>query len=161
METIFINKKNSKTNELNKLAINLLNITNLQRLDFTSFNKHVAFQNLFIYYAWENGKQQYRNRKLEKTNLNCLAFWLSVRYSRLCQVYPNKIFCVILYHKLVHSKLMDNHALKKINYVYQLNVEQINWVFSLVFFNLQHWFWWYYYYIYVSNWWTVTNRTRN
>ena len=74
METIFINKKNSKTNELDKLAINLLNITNLQRLDFRSFTKHVAFQNLFIHYAWKNGKQQYRKKKLEKTNLNCLAF---------------------------------------------------------------------------------------
>ena len=39
METIFMNKRNSKTNEPHKLRLNLL-----QRLDLKSSNKHVALQ---------------------------------------------------------------------------------------------------------------------
>ena len=45
METIFIKTKNSKTNEAPKFVFNLL-----QRLDLRSLNKHIALQNLFIYY---------------------------------------------------------------------------------------------------------------
>ena len=46
METIFINTENSKTNEPRKFVLNML-----QRLDLRSLNKHVALQNLPIYYV--------------------------------------------------------------------------------------------------------------
>ena len=49
METIFMNIKNSKTNESHKFALNLS-----QRLDLRNLNKHVALQNLSAYYQWKN-----------------------------------------------------------------------------------------------------------
>ena len=59
METIW-NAKNSKTNERHKYVLNLSH-----RLDLKSSNKHVAFQNLSIYYTWKNIRQQYKNNKLK------------------------------------------------------------------------------------------------
>ena len=56
METIFMNKENSKTNEPHKFVFNLS-----QRLDLRSSNKHVALQNLSIYYTLKNIRKQYRN----------------------------------------------------------------------------------------------------
>ena len=47
METIFINTENSKTNEPHKFVLNLS-----QRLDLKCVDKHVAFQDLSIYYTW-------------------------------------------------------------------------------------------------------------
>ena len=46
METIYINTEKSKTNEPHKSVLNLS-----QRLDLRSSNKHVALQNLSIYYT--------------------------------------------------------------------------------------------------------------
>ena len=60
METIFMNTKNSKTNEPQKFVLNLS-----QRLDLRSLNKHVTLQNLSIYYTWKNIRQQYKNNKLK------------------------------------------------------------------------------------------------
>ena len=52
METIFMNIENSKTNKTHKFVLNLTQI-----LDLRSSNKHVAFQNLLIYYTRKNIKQ--------------------------------------------------------------------------------------------------------
>ena len=60
METIFMNTENSKTNETLKFVFNLS-----QRLDLRSLNKHVALQNVFIYYTWKNIRKQYKNNKLK------------------------------------------------------------------------------------------------
>ena len=60
METIFMNTENSKTNERNKFVLNLS-----QRLHLKSSNKHVALQNLSIYYTWKNTRKQYKNNKLK------------------------------------------------------------------------------------------------
>ena len=60
METVFMNSKNSKTNESQKCVINLT-----QRLDLISSDKHVALQNLSIYYTWKNTRQSYSNNKLK------------------------------------------------------------------------------------------------
>ena len=46
METIFMNTGNRKMNERYKFVLNLS-----QRLDLRSSNKHVAPQNLSIYYT--------------------------------------------------------------------------------------------------------------
>ena len=47
-----MNRENSKTNEPHKLVLNLS-----QRLNLRSSNKHVALQNLSIYYTWKNIKK--------------------------------------------------------------------------------------------------------
>ena len=60
METIFFNTENSKMNEPQKSVLNLS-----QRLDLRSSNKHVALQNLSIYYTWKNIKKQYKNNELK------------------------------------------------------------------------------------------------
>ena len=49
MKTIFMNIKNSKTNERYKFDLNLS-----QRLDLRCSNKHVVLQSLSIYYTWKN-----------------------------------------------------------------------------------------------------------
>ena len=59
METIFMNKENSETNEPHKFLLNLS-----QSLNLRSSNKHVALQNLFFYYTWKNIRKQYKNKKI-------------------------------------------------------------------------------------------------
>ena len=60
METIFMNRENSKTNESYKFVLNLS-----QRLDLRSSDKLVALQNLSIQYTWKNIRKQYNNNKLK------------------------------------------------------------------------------------------------
>ena len=60
METIFVNTKNSKTNDLRKFVFNLSQILYLRKS-----NKHVTLQNLSIYYTRKNVRQQYENNKLK------------------------------------------------------------------------------------------------
>ena len=55
MEKIFMKTENSKTSETHKFVLNLL-----QNLDLISSNKHVALQNLSIYYTWKNIRQHYK-----------------------------------------------------------------------------------------------------
>ena len=54
-----MNTKNSKTNESHKFVLNLS-----QRLGSISSNKHVALQNLSLYYTWKNIRKQYKTKKL-------------------------------------------------------------------------------------------------
>ena len=51
MDTIFMNSENSKTSDLHRLLLNLLDKINLKRSD-----KYVALSNLSIYYTWKNIK---------------------------------------------------------------------------------------------------------
>ena len=60
METIFMNTRNSKTNDLHKFVLNLS-----QRLNLISSVKHVLVQNLSIYYTWKNIRKQYKHNKLK------------------------------------------------------------------------------------------------
>ena len=53
-----INMESSKTNEPQKLVLNLS-----QRLDLRRSNKHVALKNLSTYYTWKNIRKQYKNNK--------------------------------------------------------------------------------------------------
>ena len=57
---MFLNMKNSKTNESYKFVVNLT-----QRLDVRSSNKHVALQNVSIHYMWKNLRKQLKNNKLK------------------------------------------------------------------------------------------------
>ena len=60
METTFMNTENSKTNEPHKFVLNVT-----QRLDLWSSDKHVALQNLSIYYTLKNIRKQHKNNKLK------------------------------------------------------------------------------------------------
>ena len=60
METIFMNTESSKMNEPHKFVLNLS-----QRLDLRSSAKHVALQNLSIYYKRKNVRKQYKSNKLK------------------------------------------------------------------------------------------------
>ena len=55
-----MNTENSKTNEPHKFVLHLS-----QRLDLRSLNKHVAFENLSIYYTWKNIRKEYKSNKLK------------------------------------------------------------------------------------------------
>ena len=50
--------EHSKTNEPHTFFLNLS-----QKLDLRSSNKHIALQNLSIYYTWKNIGKQYKNNK--------------------------------------------------------------------------------------------------
>ena len=52
--------ENSKTNVPHKFVLNLS-----QNLGLGSSNKHVALENLSIYYMWKNIRKQYKNNKLK------------------------------------------------------------------------------------------------
>ena len=52
MEIIFTNTIYKKTNHTHKFVLNLF-----------IPNKHVALQNLSIYYTWNNIRKQYKNKK--------------------------------------------------------------------------------------------------
>ena len=58
---ILMSTENSKTNEPHKFVLSLS-----RRLDFRSSDKHVALQNLSIYYTWKNIRKHYKNNKLKK-----------------------------------------------------------------------------------------------
>ena len=60
METIFMNRENSKTNKPHKFVLNLS-----QRLDLRSSDKHVALQNSSIYYTRKNIRKQYKSNKFK------------------------------------------------------------------------------------------------
>ena len=60
MEKIFMNMESNKTSEPHKSVLNLL-----QRLDLTSSTKHVALQNIPIYYTWKNIRKHNKNNKLK------------------------------------------------------------------------------------------------
>ena len=63
METIFMNTENIRANKPHKFVLNLS-----QRLDLRSSDKHVALENLYIYYMWKNIRKQYKNNKLKITS---------------------------------------------------------------------------------------------
>ena len=56
MNTIFLNSKNSKTSDPNRLLLNLADKINLKRSD-----KYVALSNLNMYYTWKNIKKPHKN----------------------------------------------------------------------------------------------------
>ena len=49
--------ENSKMSKSNRFVLNLSQI-----LDLKSSNKHVALQNLSIYYTWKNIRKQYKKK---------------------------------------------------------------------------------------------------
>ena len=60
MDTIFLNRENSRTSEYHVLALKLADILDLRR-----GQKSVALSNLTIYYTWKNIKSSYKNNKFK------------------------------------------------------------------------------------------------
>ena len=60
METIFMNKENSKTSELQRFILDLTDKRNLKNP-----KKNMALANLSIYYTWKNIKSEYNNNKFK------------------------------------------------------------------------------------------------
>ena len=60
METIFMNTKNSKTNEPHRFKLDLTDKLNLKNP-----NKNMALANLSMYYTWKNIKTEYNNNKFK------------------------------------------------------------------------------------------------
>ena len=60
METIFMNTKNSKTNEPQRFRLSLADKINLKNP-----NKNIALGNLSICYTWKNVKSTYNNNKFK------------------------------------------------------------------------------------------------
>ena len=67
MDTIFMNSKNSKTSDPQRLLLNLTDKTDLRKED-----KYITLSNVSIYYAWKNIKTSYKiNRfKISPPTLN-------------------------------------------------------------------------------------------
>ena len=62
METIFMNSKNSKTDEKHRFVLNLS-----ERINLKNPQKQIALSNLSIYYTWKNIKKEYKNGKFKIT----------------------------------------------------------------------------------------------
>ena len=60
METLFMNSKNSNTNESHRFKYDLID-----KLDLKNPNKNMALGNLSIYYTWKNVKSTYNNNKFK------------------------------------------------------------------------------------------------
>ena len=52
MNTMFLNSRNSKTSDPNRLLLNLTDKTDLRRKD-----EYIALSSLSIYYTWKNIKK--------------------------------------------------------------------------------------------------------
>ena len=59
METIFINTKNSKTNEPNRFGLCFTDKLNLKN------NKTISLANLSIYFTWQNVRSWFNNNKFK------------------------------------------------------------------------------------------------
>ena len=62
MDTIFMNSKNSKTDEPNKFRLYLTDKINLKNK-----NKTITLVNTSAYYTWKNVKEEYNNNKFKIT----------------------------------------------------------------------------------------------
>ena len=60
METIFMNTENSKTDEPQRFATDLIDKCNLKNP-----KKNMALANLSIHYTWKNIKSEYNNNKFK------------------------------------------------------------------------------------------------
>ena len=60
MDTVFMNSKNSKASDPNRLLLNFS-----EKIHLKSSDKYVALSNLSIYYAWKNIKKSYKNNNFK------------------------------------------------------------------------------------------------
>ena len=121
MRTIFINTENSRMNEPRKFLLNLL-----QRLDLRRSNKHVALQNVSVYYNCKNIRQQYKKKLRIIAPTWSDEFYItrlvlfSVRYSRLHWVHHWKS-TNYLFH--IHINRNKNRLVFKVTDGYKLELK--------------------------------------
>ena len=60
MDAIFMNSKNGKISDSQRILLSLTD-----KIDLRRRNNYVALSNLSIYYTWKNIKQSYRNNKFK------------------------------------------------------------------------------------------------
>ena len=60
MNTMFMNSEDSKTSDLHRLSLNLMDKIYLRRKD-----QYIALSNLSIYYTWTNIKRSYKTIRLQ------------------------------------------------------------------------------------------------
>ena len=58
MDATFMNSKNGKISDPDRLLLNLTD-----KIDLRRRNNYVALSNLRIYYTWKNIKKSYKNNK--------------------------------------------------------------------------------------------------
>ena len=105
MEIIFTNTIYKKTNHTHKFVLNLF-----------IPNKHVALQNLSIYYTWNNIRKQYKNKKPK-----IIAPWHDEFYSQDGSYY---IILHILLKSLKHYiNRINNRLVFKIKDGYRLELQ--------------------------------------
>ena len=119
-----MNTENSKTtNEPHKFVLNFS-----QTLDIRSSNKHVALQNLSIYYTWKNTRQQYKGNKLEiivptwndESELPDRCYSVSIIHDYIEYIIKN--------HETLTSVLPIHVYINRINNVETTSVENERWV---------------------------------
>ena len=93
-----MNSGSSKTPDLHRLLLNLLDKINLKRSD-----RYVALSNLSIYYTWKNIKKSYKKNKfkISAPAWNEELELPDTRYSRLFSIYLKK-----------HETVTDNLSIK-------------------------------------------------
>ena len=100
-----------------------------RRLDLRSSNKHVALQNLSIYYTWENKRKQYKNNKLKiiaptwndefelpddsyfPSDIQDYIEHIIKKYETLSAIHPIHVYVNIINNRLVF-KTRDRHKLE-------------------------------------------------
>ena len=102
--------ENSEMNEPHKFVLNLS-----ERLDLNSLNKHVALQNLSIYYMWKNIKKQYDNNKPKIIVLTWNDEFESPDGSFSMSDIKDYIKYIIKYHEILTSVPPIHACINRIN----------------------------------------------
>ena len=123
-----MNMENSKTNEPHKFVFNVS-----LSLDLRSSNKHIALQNLSIYYTWKNIGQQYKSNKLKiiTPTQNDLFELPDGSYIEMVQIYRDYIEYIIKNHETllsnvpiyIHINRIINRLVLKIKDGYMLELQ--------------------------------------
>ena len=121
-KTMFINTENSKLNEPHKFV--------QKDLDLRSLDKHVALQNLSIYYTWKNIRKQSKNNKLKiiapTWNDKCElpdGSYSVVDIQNYIKYTIKKQETVIIPPIHVYTNIINNRSMLKIKDGYKLELE--------------------------------------
>ena len=125
---MYMNTENSKTNEPHKSFLNLL-----QRLILKSTDKHIALQNLSIYYTWKNIGKKHKNNKFKITAPTWSNEFELPDGSYSALDIQDYIEYVIKKHGTlttipsvhVHINRINNRLVFKINYEYKLELQAL------------------------------------
>ena len=126
METFFMNTKNSKTNEPNRVKYDLIDM-----LDLKNPNKNMALGNLSIYYTWKDVKSTYNNNNKFKISAPTWneTFDLPDGWYNISEI-QNYITYIIKKHEiigetapiLIYANTINNRIVFKIKSGYKLEL---------------------------------------